>query len=204
MRSFPFKIKIFFCSFMILFIDNYDSFSYNIVQYFQQTGRHPLVLSNDDPRVLELADDPSLEAAVLSPGPSNPSHAGYCLEFLSRVPRRIPVLGICLGHQCLGQFAGCPVVRGPKVMHGKTSRIAHSGRGLYQGLPSPMVVGRYHSLVVKVGEDHPLLQVTARDEDGEVMSMRFKDRPWAGLQYHPESILTPDGIQLIRNFPENI
>lgn len=189
---------------MFLFVDNYDSFSYNIVQYFIRTGRKPTVMTNDDPRVPGLATSPELEAVVLSPGPSNPEHAGCCLEFLARLPKRIPVLGVCLGHQCLGAFAGCPVVRGPRVMHGKTSRIEHPGTGLYAGIPSPMTIGRYHSLVVKVPEDHPLLEVTARDEDGEVMSMRFRDRPWVGVQYHPESILTENGLDLIANFPNNI
>lgn len=189
---------------MFLFIDNYDSFSYNIVQYFQQTGRVPTVLTNDDERLLNLATSPELESVVLSPGPSNPERAGYCLEFLKRLPHHVPVLGVCLGHQCLGAHAGCPVVRGPKVMHGKTSLIAHDGRGLYAGISSPMTIGRYHSLVVKVPENHPLLEVTARDEDGEVMSMRYKDRPWVGVQYHPESILTPEGLRLIANFPSQI
>lgn len=186
---------------MFLFIDNYDSFSYNIVQYFMRTGREPLVLANDNPRVLELATSPELEAVVLSPGPSTPQHAGLCLQFLKRLPHSIPVLGVCLGHQCLGAHAGCAVVRGPRVMHGKTSNISHDGTGLYRGIPSPMQVGRYHSLVVKVPEAHPLLEVTARDEDGEVMSMRYKDRSWVGVQYHPESILTPEGLRLIANFP---
>ena len=189
---------------MLLFIDNYDSFSYNIVQYLLRTGREPLVLTNDDPRVLDLAQSEQLEAVVLSPGPSKPEHAGYCLEFLKRLPHHIPVLGVCLGHQCLGAHAGCAVVRGPRVMHGKTSQITHDGTGLYAGLPSSMQIGRYHSLVVKVPEGHELLEVTARDEDGEVMSMRFKDRPWVGVQYHPESILTPEGLKLIANFPETI
>ena len=189
---------------MILFIDNYDSFSYNIVQYFMRTGREPLVLTNDNPRVLELAASPELEAVVLSPGPSNPEHAGLCMEFLKLLPHHVPVLGVCLGHQCLGAAAGCPVVRGPKVMHGKTSVITHDGTGIYTGIASPMQIGRYHSLVVKVPNEHPLLEVTARDEDGEVMSMRYKDRPWVGVQYHPESILTPDGLRLIANFPTTV
>lgn len=189
---------------MFLFIDNYDSFSYNIVQYFMQTGRTPTVLTNDDPRLLELATSPELEYVVLSPGPSNPEHAGYCLEFLARLPHHIPVLGVCLGHQCLGHFAGCEVVRGPRVMHGKTSVIEHDGTGIYTGVCNPMTIGRYHSLVVKVPENHPLLEVTARDEDGEVQSMRYKDRPWVSVQYHPESILTTDGLKLIANFPDNI
>ena len=189
---------------MFLFIDNYDSFSFNIVQYLRQTGREPLVLTNDNPRLLDLATDPELEAVVISPGPSSPDKAGYCLEFLERLPHRVPVLGICLGHQCLGLHAGCPVQRGPRVMHGKTSRLEHDGTGLFRGIASPMTVGRYHSLVVKCPDDHPLLEVTSRDEDGEVMSMRFKDRPWAGVQFHPESILTPEGLRLIANFPKAI
>lgn len=189
---------------MFLFIDNYDSFSYNIVQYFQQLGQSPTVITNDNPKLLELANSPELEAVILSPGPSTPRNAGYCLEFLRRLPRHIPVLGICLGHQCLGYFAGCPVVRGTKVMHGKTSNIEHDGTGLYRGVSSPMQIGRYHSLVVRCPDDHPLIDVTARDEDGEVMSLRFKDRPWVGVQYHPESILTPQGMRLLQNFPRSI
>ena len=189
---------------MFLFIDNYDSFSYNIIQYFQQLGENPIVYTNDDVRILELATDPVLEKVVISPGPSNPENAGYCLEFLSRLPHHIPVLGICLGHQCLGHFAGCPVVRGPRVMHGKSSQIEHSATGLYKGLKSPMTVGRYHSLVVKCPDNHPSLDVTARDDDGEVMSLRYKDRPWVGVQYHPESILTQQGMELLANFPDAI
>ncbi len=189
---------------MFLFIDNYDSFSYNIVQYFQELGEKPIVLTHDDPRILKLASDPQLEKVVISPGPSKPENAGYCLEFLARLPHHIPVLGICLGHQCLGYFAGCPVVRGFKVMHGKTSLIEHKSEGLYKGLKNPMRIGRYHSLVVKCPDNHPLIEVTARDEDGEVMSMRYKDRPWVGVQYHPESILTEQGKELLANFPHAI
>ncbi len=189
---------------MFLFIDNYDSFSYNIIQYFQQLGEHPTVLCNDDPRLLELACNPALEKVVLSPGPSNPEKAGYCLEFLHLLPHHIPVLGVCLGMQCLGHHAGCPVVRGTRVMHGKTSQIEHGGTGLYKGIKSPMTIGRYHSLVVKCPDNHPLLEVTSRDEDGEAMSLRYKDRPWVGVQYHPESILTEQGLELFANFPKAI
>ncbi len=189
---------------MFLFIDNYDSFSYNIIQYFQQLGESPTVVCNDDPRLLELALDPTLEKVVISPGPSNPENAGYCLEFLDRLPHHIPVLGVCLGMQCLGHHAGCPVVRGPRVMHGKTSEIEHGGTGLYKGIKSPMTIGRYHSLVVKCSDSHPTLEVTARDDDGEAMSIRYKDRPWVGVQYHPESILTQQGMELLANFPSAI
>ncbi len=189
---------------MFLFIDNYDSFSYNIIQYFQQLGETPTIVCNDDPRLLELAQNPDLEKVVISPGPSNPENAGYCLEFLDRLPHHIPVLGVCLGMQCLGHHAGCPVVRGPRVMHGKTSEIEHGGTGLYKGIKSPMTIGRYHSLVVKCADNHPILDVTARDDDGEAMSIRFKDRPWVGVQYHPESILTQQGMELLANFPSAI
>ncbi len=189
---------------MFLFIDNYDSFSYNIIQYFQQLGESPTVICNDDPRLLELASDPQLEKVVISPGPSNPEKAGYCLEFLDLLPHHIPVLGVCLGMQCLGHHAGCPVVRGPRVMHGKTSQIEHGGTGLYKGIKSPMTIGRYHSLVVKCPDNHPALEITARDDDGEAMSLRYKDRPWVGVQYHPESILTEQGMELLANFPAAI
>ncbi len=189
---------------MFLLIDNYDSFTYNIVQYFQQCGRNPLVLTNDNPRIPELATSPDLEAVVLSPGPGRPENAGFCMDFLARLPHSVPVLGVCLGHQCLGLFAGCPVQRGSKVMHGKTSLIEHPGTGLYCGITSPMEIGRYHSLVVRCEDENPMLEVTARDEDGEVMSLRYRDRPWVGVQYHPESILTPEGMRLIANFPESI
>ncbi len=189
---------------MFLFIDNYDSFSYNVVQYFQHLGEKPTVITNDDPRLLELAIDPTLEKVVISPGPSSPENAGFCLEFLARLPHHIPVLGICLGHQCLGHFAGCPVVRGPRVMHGKTSQIEHDGTGLYKGIKSPMTIGRYHSLVVKCGDNNSTIEVTSRDEDGEVQSLRYKNRPWVGVQYHPESILTKQGMEMLANFPDSI
>lgn len=191
---------------MFLLIDNYDSFTYNLVQAFCRLGREPLVLRNDDPRLLDLADDPSLRMVCISPGPGRPEEAGLCLEFLKRLNPKVPVLGVCLGHQILGVFAGAEVVRGPEVMHGKTSDIMHDGRGLYKGIPNPMTVGRYHSLVVRIDEAHPCpnIAVSARGPKGEVMSMRFRDRPWVGVQYHPESILTPEGLKLLGNFPDGL
>ena len=180
---------------MFLLIDNYDSFTYNLVQAFCRLGHRPRVVKNDDPGLVAMANDPSLRMVCISPGPGHPSQAGYCLDFLKQLSPRIPVLGVCLGHQILGLYAGADVVPGPVVMHGRTSEIVHDGKGLYRGMPNPMVVGRYHSLVVRVDDEHPneLLSVSARGPQGEVMSMRFKDRPWVGVQYHPESILTPDG-----------
>ncbi len=189
---------------MFLLIDNYDSFTYNLVQAFCKLKKEPLVIKNDDPALLSYAQDPGLEMLCISPGPGHPSNAGLCLDLLRRLPSRIPVLGVCLGHQVLGAFSGAEVAVGPVIMHGKTSEITHDGKGLYRGLPNPMTVGRYHSLVVREDRSHPnpLLEITARGPMGEVMSLRFRDRPWAGVQFHPESILTPDGLSLLANFPE--
>ena len=191
---------------MFLFIDNYDSFSWNLVQAFYALGRKPVVRANDDPHILELATSPELEAVCISPGPSHPRNAGLCLEFLKRLPASVPVLGVCLGHQLLGYFAGAEVSRAPYVMHGKSSDIIHDGAGLFAGLPNPMTVGRYHSLVVQSKEDepNPRFTVTSRGPEGEVMALRYNDRPWVGIQFHPESILTPNGLQLLGNFPDNV
>jgi len=191
---------------MFLLIDNYDSFTFNLVQAFQRQGRDPLVKKNDDPALLELATDPALAMVCLSPGPSRPENAGLCLEVLARLPHAVPVLGVCLGHQALGLFAGAPVVVNSRIMHGKTSLVDHDATGLFTGLPRPMEVGRYHSLVVDVDKApapaQALLRVTARTDQGEVMGLEYTDRPWAGVQFHPESVLTPDGERLLANFPQ--
>ncbi|MDH3068107.1 anthranilate phosphoribosyltransferase [Akkermansia sp. N21169] len=191
---------------MFLLIDNYDSFTYNLVQAFYTLGRNPVVLTNDDPRILELATDPELTEVCLSPGPSHPANAGLCLEFLKRLPAHIPVLGVCLGHQLLGHFAGAEVSRAPYVMHGKCSDIDHDEQGLFEGISNPMKVGRYHSLVVQSPENapNPRFTVTARGPENEVMALRYNDRPWVGVQFHPESILTPEGLTLLANFPNTI
>lgn len=191
---------------MFLLIDNYDSFTYNLVQTFYALGQDPVVIRNDDPNLLDLASDPALEMVCISPGPGHPSSAGLCLDFLKRLPARIPVLGVCLGHQILGLHAGAKVVVGPEIMHGKQSDIAHDGTGLFRGLPSPLKVGRYHSLVVVSEEDQPdpAFTVTARGPLGEVMALHYNDRPWVGVQFHPESVLTPDGMRLLANFPHAI
>ncbi|PTN37714.1 aminodeoxychorismate/anthranilate synthase component II [Desulfonatronum sp. SC1] len=193
---------------MFLLIDNYDSFTFNLVQAFQVLGRFPHVVRNDQPELLGLASSPELEAVVISPGPSRPEQAGLCLEFLELLPTTVPVLGICLGHQILGHHAGASVVVGERIMHGKTSPVRHTGEGLFAGLPQPMECGRYHSLLVRVEEAPKLLERTAWTEDGkgdgdgedEVMGLRYTDRPWAGVQFHPESILTPEGPKLLENF----
>ncbi len=193
---------------MFLLIDNYDSFTFNLVQAFQKTGKDPVVYKNDDPRILELAESGTLDMVCISPGPSNPVNAGLCLEFLARLPKTVPVLGVCLGHQILGHFAGASVVIGPRIMHGKSSMLEHDGTGLFQGVASPMQIGRYHSLIVNVHEAPELLEATSavQSEDGqtEVMSLRYVDRPWVGVQFHPESVLTPEGEILLANFPETI
>ena len=191
---------------MFLLIDNYDSFTSNLVQAFCKLGQTPLVLKNDDPRILELAEEGSLRMVCLSPGPGRPEKAGLCLEFLERLNPKVPVLGVGLGHQILGLFAGAETEAAPEVMHGRTSDIMHDGRGLYRGIPNPMTVGRYHSLVVRIDEHRPLdnVVVSARGPHDEVMSLRFRNRPWAGVQYDPGSILTPEGLKLLGNFPASL
>ena len=193
---------------MFLLIDNFDSFTFNLVQAFQGLGQDPTVLRNDRAELLDLAGSGTLTRVCLSPGPSRPENAGYMLEFLSRLPHSVPVLGVCLGHQALGHFAGARVEVAGRIMHGKTSMVSHDGTGLFAGLPSPFEVGRYHSLLVKADEApeeaKKLLAVTARTEAGEVMGLRYADRPWAGVQFHPESVLTPLGPKLLANFVNDI
>lgn len=186
---------------MFLLIDNYDSFTWNLVQAFRALGRNPLVLYNDDPEILRLAADPDLEMVCLSPGPGHPKDAGLCPEFLKKLPPDVPVLGVCLGHQLLGLHGGAEIGLAPTVMHGKQSEIVHDGEGIFQGLPNPLPVGRYHSLV---SGESPSFSVTARGPEGEVMALQYNDRPWVGLQFHPESVLTPDGMKVLENFPANI
>lgn len=186
---------------MFLLIDNYDSFTFNLVQAFYGLGLDPVVVRNDDPALVDMATREDLAMVCISPGPSHPRNAGQCLTFLAQLPHHIPVLGVCLGHQVLGLYAGATVDVGPRVMHGKTSDVAHTGEGLFAGMASPMTVGRYHSLLVHADERPELLEVTARTAEGEVMAMRYRDRPWVGVQFHPESILTPEGVRLLGNFP---
>lgn len=185
---------------MFLIIDNYDSFTFNLVQAFHILGLSPLVIRNDDPSLLGYAERADLSGVCLSPGPGRPEEAGLCLAFLERLPHDIPVLGVCLGHQLLGAHLGAQVAVSQKIMHGKACHVSHDGKGLFAGLPSPMRVGRYHSLLVSGNGDTGRFAVSARTKDGEIMGLRYADRPWEGVQFHPESVLTPDGMRLLGNF----
>lgn len=190
---------------MFLLIDNYDSFTYNLAQAFYALGKKPVILKNDDPEILRLAESPDLEMVCISPGPGRPENAGLCPEFLRRLSPEIPVLGVCLGHQILGAHAGADVVIAPSINHGKQSEIAHDGKGIFKGVDNPVRVGRYHSLVVKPNqESENKFTVTARGPEGEVMALSYNDRPWVGVQFHPESVLTPDGLRILENFPGGI
>lgn len=189
---------------MFLLIDNYDSFTFNLVQYFQQLGRDPVVKKNDDPALPELAAAGQITMCCISPGPGRPENAGLCLEFLARLPKATPVLGVCLGHQILGHFAAAPVVVAGRIMHGKTSLVTHREYGLFAGMPNPMEVCRYHSLLVLAHKAAGKLETTAWTDDNEVMGLKWKDRPWVGVQFHPESVLTPDGMALLKNFPDAV
>jgi len=185
----------------VLVVDNYDSFVYNLVQYLGELGAEPLVHRHDE---LSLAEIDALEpdAVLISPGPGRPEDAGLSNEVIRRFAGRRPVLGVCLGHQCLGQVYGAEVVRAAEIMHGKTSFIHHTGVGVFAGLPSPFEATRYHSLVVDRGSVPAELEITAWTDDGTVMGLRHRHHeiPVEGVQFHPESILTASGHDLLRNF----
>lgn len=190
---------------MFLLIDNYDSFTYNLVQAFYALDLDPVVVKNDDPALLDMARDPGLEMVCVSPGPGHPKDAGLCPRFLDLLDPSVPVLGVCLGAQLLGLRAGARIEIAPTIMHGKQSEIFHDGQGIFSNLPNPLKVGRYHSLVVKSDrESDKKITITARGPEGETMALKYNDRPWVGVQFHPESILTPDGLRLLANFPKKI
>ncbi len=185
---------------LVLVIDNYDSFVYNLVQYLGELGAEPLVYRHDEASLEQMvALDPA--AVLVSPGPGRPEDAGVSNEAIATFGERgVPVLGVCLGHQCIGQLYGGRVVRAERVMHGKTSSIVHQGRGLFEGLPSPLEATRYHSLVVERSSVPDVLEVTAETEDGVIMGLRHRELPVEGVQFHPESILTEGGHRLLENF----
>jgi anthranilate synthase/aminodeoxychorismate synthase-like glutamine amidotransferase len=183
----------------VLVIDNYDSFVYNLVQYLGELGAEPLVHRHDELGLDEIAAlDP--DAVLISPGPGRPEDAGLSNRVIEHFAGRRPVLGVCLGHQCIGQVYGGEVVRAPQIMHGKTSLIRHDGTGVFAGLPQPFEATRYHSLVVERSSVPPDLEVTAWTDDGTVMGLRHRTLAVEGVQFHPESILTGSGHDLLRNF----
>ena len=191
---------------MIVMIDNYDSFTYNLVQYLGELGAEVQVYRNDQISVDQVAALKP-ERIVLSPGPCTPNEAGICLELIERLKGRLPILGVCLGHQAIGQAFGGKVVRARQVMHGKTSLIHHEGKGAFTGLPTPFTATRYHSLIVERASLPAEFQVTAwtQHEDGsvdEIMGLRHKTLPVEGVQFHPESILTEHGHDMLKNFLE--
>jgi anthranilate synthase/aminodeoxychorismate synthase-like glutamine amidotransferase len=184
----------------ILVIDNYDSFVYNLVQYLGELGAEPVVHRHDAITLEQMADvDP--DAVLISPGPGRPADAGLSNDAIRHFGEQgVPVFGVCLGLQCIGELYGGNVVRAPHVMHGKTSEIRHDGVGVFAGLPSPLTATRYHSLVVERDSVPDVLEITAESEDGLVMGLRHREFPIEGVQFHPESILTDAGHNLLRNF----
>jgi anthranilate synthase/aminodeoxychorismate synthase-like glutamine amidotransferase len=184
---------------MILLIDNYDSFVYNLARYVRELGETPLVRRHDAIDVDEIL---SLAPShiVISPGPCSPREAGISTEVVRRVGSSIPILGVCLGHQCIGEAYGGQILRAGRPMHGKTSGIHHGGAGIFKGLPSPFTATRYHSLVISSASLPPSLQVTATSEDGEIMAVQHVEHPVYGVQFHPESVLTEHGYRLLDQF----
>jgi len=184
---------------MLAMIDNYDSFTYNLVQYLGELGQVIKVFRNDQVTVDEV-EAISPKRIVISPGPCTPLEAGVSNEIIRRFAGRVPLLGVCLGHQCIGHVFGGEIVTAPRLMHGKTSMIRHDGKTIYQGLPNPFEATRYHSLIIKRETMPGCLEVTAETDQGEIMGVRHREHPVEGVQFHPESILTQAGKDLLRNF----
>ncbi|MBP0599945.1 aminodeoxychorismate/anthranilate synthase component II [Herbaspirillum sp. LeCh32-8] len=184
---------------MLLMIDNYDSFTYNLVQYFGELGEEVLTIRNDE---ITLDDIRKLnpERICLSPGPCSPKEAGICVDLLKEFSGKLPILGVCLGHQAIGEAFGGNIIRAKQVMHGKTSKIAHTGAGVFKDLPTPYTVIRYHSLAIERATLPDCLEVTAWTDDGEIMGVRHKEFDLQGVQFHPESILSEHGHALLKNF----
>ena len=186
-------------SFKVLVIDNYDSFVYNLVQYLGELNAEPIVKRHDAITIDEV-EDVSPHALLISPGPGNPKQAGISVDLIKWAAGKIPVLGICLGHQCIGEAWGGKIVHAPQVMHGKTSLISHNASGLFKGIESPFNATRYHSLMVDPESFPEELEITAKTDDGLIMGVKHKEFEVHGLQFHPESILTSYGHKLIENF----
>ena len=185
---------------MLLVIDNYDSFTYNLVQYLGELGQTVEVRRNNQVTLDEIETDLRPERIVISPGPGTPDDAGVSLEVIDRFAGKIPLLGVCLGHQAIGQAFGGRVVRAPELMHGKASEVTHDGRTIFVGLDDTFIAGRYHSLIVEKESLPKCLEVSASTPDGVIMGLRHREWKIEGVQFHPESILTPQGKQLLGNF----
>lgn len=186
---------------MIFVLDNYDSFTYNLVQYMGELGAEMTIRRNDELTVDEV-ESLAPERVLLSPGPCTPQEAGISIDLIQRFAGKVPILGICLGHQAIGAAFGGEVVRAPKLMHGKTSEVEHDGKTIFTGIDSPMTCTRYHSLIVSDQNLPGDLEVSARTADGTIMGLRHRQYPVEGVQFHPESVLTDDGKRLIKNFLE--
>ncbi|ANY66473.1 para-aminobenzoate synthetase component 2 [Paenibacillus algorifonticola] len=184
---------------MILVIDNYDSFTYNLVQYLGELGEDIVVKRNDE---LGLADIEQLapDHILISPGPCSPNEAGISLSLIEHFKGKIPIFGVCLGHQAIGQAFGGDVIRAERLMHGKTSQMVHDGKTIFEGIPSPFTATRYHSLIVKKETLPDCLEISAETAEGEIMALRHKEYPIEGVQFHPESIISEHGLTLLRNF----
>ena len=187
---------------MLLMIDNYDSFTYNLVQYFGELGEEVRVFRNDEITIQHI-ERLAPQYICLSPGPSNPDHAGVTLEAIQYFSGKIPILGVCLGHQAIGQFFGGKVIRAKTIMHGKTCVIENTQQGVFSHLPKKITVTRYHSLAVERSTLPDCFEITAWSEDGEIMGLRHKDYDVEGIQFHPESILSEHGHQMLKNFLEH-
>jgi anthranilate synthase/aminodeoxychorismate synthase-like glutamine amidotransferase len=188
---------------MILMIDNYDSFTYNLVQYLGQLGAEVEVFRNDRIALEEIGER-APAAIFFSPGPCSPKEAGITVEVIRAYHRKFPMLGVCLGHQAIAYAFGGNIVRAGRLMHGKISRIRSDGKTIYRGLPNPFVAGRYHSLILERSSVPDCLAVTAETEEGEIMGVRHRDYPVEGIQFHPESILTPNGKRILKNFLDGL
>ena len=184
---------------MLLVIDNYDSFTYNLVQYFGELGADPQVKRNDAITPGEV-EKMKPQKIVISPGPGRPEEAGISMELIRKFGGKVPILGVCLGHQCMGEVYGGKVVRAGRLMHGKPSPIQHDGKGVFQGLPNPFEATRYHSLIVEKNSVPSCLEVCAETAEGEIMGLRHREYPVHGVQFHPESILSKEGKDLLANF----
>jgi len=184
---------------MFLLIDNYDSFTWNLYHYFLELGAEVTVVRNDEISVDDIRDM-DLEGIILSPGPCTPDQSGICLDVIKAFGQTLPILGVCLGHQAIGQVLGGSVVRAKKVMHGKISAVEHQGTGIFHGISSPFNATRYHSLILERGNLPDCLEITAATADGTIMGIQHEDLPLYGVQFHPESIASDFGHQLLKNF----